>query len=174
MTSGPLIGQISDCQCFGKHSCKVMLLLHEQLSAHSHWLTGVKIHLSACVRLAVKVFTSSNDEIFPVSASIVRCSFSFVIAAVCAAKLEVRGRHAGIWEVVPEQIAFGTFWRGSVSRAEPDVVVVELQETMDVCRPSTRLNYSSCLIHSNGSTLSPRLHGARTFPGSLQEPSTRS
>lgn len=44
----------------------------------------------------------------------------------------MRGHHAGIWEAVPEQIVFGTFWRGSVSGAEADVVVLELQETMDV------------------------------------------
>lgn len=80
----------------------------------------------------MKVFTAFSSEILPVSAAIVCCSFIFVIVAVCAAKLEARGRHAGIWEVVPEQIVFGTFWRGSVSRAEADVVVVELQETMDV------------------------------------------
>lgn len=89
----------------------------EQLSAHSYWST------------CVKIFTSFGSEIVPVSASIVCCSFIFVIAA----KLEVRGRHAGIWAAVPEQIAFGTFWRGSVSRAEADAVAVELQEMMGVC-----------------------------------------
>lgn len=62
---------------------------------------------------------SFSSEIFPVSASIVRCSFIFVFAAVCAAKLEVRGRHAGIWEVVPEQIVFGTFWSSRRRRMCP-------------------------------------------------------